>query len=88
MPQEEWSIGLELWAKEYLKGEGECDTARGCISDLDGIEADLARLFVTGVAYCAEAGIRDSPARRESPETLSTVYRLLVGFYLWGENRI
>jgi len=23
VPPEEWTDGLELWAKEYLKGEGE-----------------------------------------------------------------
>lgn len=26
MPQDEWSVGLDLWAREYLKGEGELRT--------------------------------------------------------------
>ncbi len=63
IPEDEWAVGLEFWAREYLKGEGELpclaqDLARsGFLLDAELFTIHDRRLFIPGLLARPKEGV-------------------------------
>jgi hypothetical protein len=55
IPQDEWVVGLEFWAKEYLKGEGRLRAVFSFVEALLPLKAYIRRPYFTCLSPSAKA---------------------------------